>query len=138
MSPKMDPDSLAVMLLGPELPTLKELPDWKTDHYPRLAALSSHLGPVALDALAREVKAHFRISTEAFRKEAARKKTERETSENEGATPPLDIYFDEVLPPLRGRLRNPRARGHDASSAAQSGFPTSWRPSANSRHVKSL
>lgn len=117
VSPKMDPDSLAVMLLGPELPTLKELPDWKTDHYPRLAALSSHLGPVALDALAREVKAHFRISTEAFRKEAARKKTERETSENEGATPTLDIYFDEVLPPLRGRLRNPRARGHDASSA---------------------
>jgi hypothetical protein len=94
VSPKMDPDSLAVMLLGPELPTLKELPDWKTDHYPRLAALSSHLGPVALDALAREVKANFGTSTEAFKKEAARKKAERETPENEGATPTLDIYFD--------------------------------------------
>ena len=49
---------------------------------------------MALDALARDVKSHFGISTEAFKKEAARKKAEREIPENEGATPTLDIYFD--------------------------------------------
>ena len=87
----MEADSIAVLLLLPELRALIDSPDWEQEHLPRIKALAGRLGPVALDRLADALKTIAGIKITAFKKEAA---SSAATSVSAGPAGLPQIYFD--------------------------------------------
>jgi hypothetical protein len=92
VSSKTDVSTLAVKLLVPELPAVRQLPGWQDEIRPKIVSLATHLDPLPLDDLAHAVREHLDIKVSVFKEQASKtaaSAAKEEARKTESPTPNL-------------------------------------------------